>query len=153
MTRVGRAGAGMALSLRHGSQGGGRAYALVTMDARGVLTIQHNAPEIGQGTHNLFSVIAAQTLSIPQEQIRVRTPDTAVNLPFAGVSAQRTTMQMGNAVHNACNTAKAGAFVIGCPSEGRQARGVAIDPGAALLGRIEFFHRAKLFGCSAAASC
>ena len=97
-------GRGMALSLRHGSQGGGRAYALVTLDARGVLTIQHNAPEIGQGTHNLFSVVASQTLNLPQSQIRVRTPDTAVNLPFAGVSAQRTTMQMGNAVHNACKT-------------------------------------------------
>ena len=95
-------GRGMALSLRHGSQGGGRAYALATMDARGVVTIQHNAPEIGQGTHNLFSVVASQTLNIPQSQVRVRTPDTAVSLPFAGVSAQRTTMQMGNAVHNAC---------------------------------------------------
>ncbi|MGH7810993.1 MAG: xanthine dehydrogenase family protein molybdopterin-binding subunit, partial [Candidatus Binatia bacterium] len=84
-------GRGMALSLRHGSQGGGRAYALVTMDARGVVTVQHNAPEIGQGTHNLFNVVAAQTLNIPQSQVRVRTPDTAVSLPFAGVSAQRTT--------------------------------------------------------------
>jgi len=99
-------GRGMALSLRHGSQGGGRAYALATMDVRGVVTIQHNAPEIGQGTHNLFSVVASQTLSIPQSQVRVRTPDTAVNLPFAGVSAQRTTMQMGNAVHNACKKIK-----------------------------------------------
>jgi CO/xanthine dehydrogenase Mo-binding subunit len=96
----------MALSLRHGSQGGGRAYALATMDARGIVTIQHNAPEIGQGTHNLFSVIAARTLEIPQTQIRVRAPDTAVHLPFAGVSAQRTTMQMGNAVHDACEKLK-----------------------------------------------
>ena len=99
-------GRGMALSLRHGSQGGGRAYALATMDARGIVTIQHNAPEIGQGTHNLFSVVAAQTLGIPQSQIQVRTPDTAVNLPFAGVSAQRTTMQMGNAVQSACGKLK-----------------------------------------------
>jgi len=99
-------GRGMALSLRHGSQGGGRAYALISLDARGTVTIQHNAPEIGQGTHNLFSLVAAQTLSVPQHQVRVRTPDTAVNLPFAGVSAQRTTMQMGNAVHNACKQLK-----------------------------------------------
>ena len=94
-------GRGMALSLRHGSQGGGRAYAMATMDARGTVTIQHNAPEIGQGTHNLFSI-----LNIPQNQIRVRPPDTAVHLPFAGVSAQRTTMQMGNAVHDACEKLK-----------------------------------------------
>ena len=99
-------GRGMALSLRHGSQGGGRAYAMATMDARGTVTIQHNAPEIGQGTHNLFSIIAAQTLNIPQNQIRVRPTDTAVHLPFAGVSAQRTTMQMGNAVHDACEKLK-----------------------------------------------
>ena len=99
-------GRGMALSLRHGSQGGGRAYAMATMDARGTVTIQHNAPEIGQGTHNLFSIIAARTLDVPQKEIRVKSPDTAVHLPFAGVSAQRTTMQMGNAVHNACEKLK-----------------------------------------------
>src|SRR5262245_9304313 len=99
-------GRGMALSLRHGSQGGGRAYALATMDSRGMVTIQHNAPEVGQGTYNLFNVVAAQTLGVAQDQIRVRTPDTAVSLPFGGVSAQRTTMQMGNAVHNACRKLK-----------------------------------------------
>jgi CO/xanthine dehydrogenase Mo-binding subunit len=111
-------GRGMALSLRHGSQGGGRAYALVTMDARGVVTVQHNAPEIGQGTHNLFNVVAAQTLNIPQSQVQVRTPDTAVNLPFAGVSAQRTTMQMGNAVHNACQKIKDELIGLACQAKG-----------------------------------
>ena len=111
-------GRGMALSLRHGSQGGGRAYALVSMDARGIVTIQHNAPEIGQGTHNLFSVVAAQTLAIPQAQIQVRAPDTAVSLPFAGVSAQRTTMQMGNAVHNACQKLKQELFTVAAQAKG-----------------------------------
>ncbi|HSE84962.1 MAG TPA: molybdopterin cofactor-binding domain-containing protein, partial [Candidatus Binatia bacterium] len=111
-------GRGMALSLRHGSQGGGRAYAMATMDARGVVTIQHNAPEIGQGTHNLFSIVAAQTLDIPQNQIRVRSPDTAVHLPFAGVSAQRTTMQMGNAVHHACEKLKQELFSLAAQVKG-----------------------------------
>ena len=111
-------GRGMALSLRHGSQGGGRAYAMATMDARGTVTIQHNAPEIGQGTHNLFSIIAAQTLEIPQKQIRVRPPDTAVQLPFAGVSAQRTTMQMGNAVHDACEKLKQELFSLAAQVKG-----------------------------------
>jgi CO/xanthine dehydrogenase Mo-binding subunit len=114
-------GRGMALSLRHGSQGGGRAYAMATMDARGVVTIQHNAPEIGQGTHNLFSVVAAQTLNIPQQQISVRPPDTAVSLPFAGVSAQRTTMQMGNAVHYACNKLKQELFSLAAQVKGGKA--------------------------------
>jgi CO/xanthine dehydrogenase Mo-binding subunit len=111
----------MALSLRHGSQGGGRAYAMATMDARGTVTIQHNAPEIGQGTHNLFSVIAARTLDISQQQIRVKSPDTAVNLPFAGVSAQRTTMQMGNAVHHACEKLKQELFSLAAQVKGGKA--------------------------------
>jgi CO/xanthine dehydrogenase Mo-binding subunit len=111
-------GRGMALSLRHGSQGGGRAYALATMDVQGVVTIQHNAPETGQGTYNLFSVIAARTLDIPQGQVRVKTPDTAVNLPFAGVSAQRTTMQMGNAVHDACTKLKQELFSLAAQAKG-----------------------------------
>jgi CO/xanthine dehydrogenase Mo-binding subunit len=111
-------GRGMSLSLRHGSQGGGRAYALATMDARGGVTIQHNAPEIGQGTHNLFSVVAARTLDIPQSLIRVKSPDTAVHLPFAGVSAQRTTMQMGNAVHHACEKLKQELFSLAAQVKG-----------------------------------
>ncbi|HEY6367185.1 MAG TPA: xanthine dehydrogenase family protein molybdopterin-binding subunit [Candidatus Binatia bacterium] len=111
-------GRGMALSLRHGSQGGGRAYAMATMDARGGVTIQHNAPEIGQGTHNLFSVIAVRTLDIPQNLIRVKSPDTAVHLPFAGVSAQRTTMQMGNAVHHACEKLKQELFSLAAQVKG-----------------------------------
>lgn len=103
--RVAR-GRGMALSLRHGSQGGGRAYAMATVDAQGVVKIHHNTPEIGQGTHNLISVVAAKTLGIPQSEIRVAQPDTAMSLPFAGVSAQRTTMQMGKAVESACENLK-----------------------------------------------
>lgn len=99
-------GWGVALSLRHGSQDGARAYAMATIDTRGVVTIQHNAPEIGQGTHNLISIVASRTLGIPQSRIRVGQPDTAVDLPFVGVNAQRTTMQMGNAVQNACENLK-----------------------------------------------
>ena len=131
-------GRGMALSLRHGSQGGGRAYAMVTMDARGVVTIQHNAPEIGQGTHNLFSVIAAQTLSLPQEQVRVRTPDTAVSLPFAGVSAQRTTMQMGNAVHNACNDLKRDLLGVAAQAKGGKAEEWQLIQGRLCWGETSF---------------
>jgi len=131
-------GRGMALSLRHGSQGGGRAYAMVTMDARGVVTVQHNAPEIGQGTHNLFSVVAAQTLNIPQSQIRVRTPDTAVSLPFAGVSAQRTTMQMGNAVHNASKTLKDDLLSLAAEVKGGKAEEWQIADGRLCWGETSF---------------
>jgi CO/xanthine dehydrogenase Mo-binding subunit len=131
-------GRGMALSLRHGSQGGGRAYALVSLDTRGTVTIQHNAPEIGQGTHNLFSVVAAQTLGIPQQQIRVRAPDTAVSLPFAGVSAQRTTMQMGNAVHNACNKLKQELLSLAVQAKGGKAEEWQLIEGRLCWGETSF---------------
>jgi CO/xanthine dehydrogenase Mo-binding subunit len=131
-------GHGMALSLRHGSQGGGRAYAMVTMDGRGRLTIQHNAPEIGQGTHNLFSVVASRTLNIPQGQIGVGAPDTAVQLPFAGVSAQRTTMQMGNAVHNACNKLKQELFTLAAQVKGGKPEEWQIVEGRLCWGETSF---------------
>lgn len=131
-------GRGMALSLRHGSQGGGRAYALATMDGRGVVTIEHNAPEIGQGTHNLFSVVAAKTLDIAQSQIRVHTPDTAVSLPFAGVSAQRTTMQMGNAVHNACTKLKQELFSMAAQAKGGKAEEWQLIQGRLCWGETSF---------------
>src|SRR5215467_4144878 len=134
-------GRGMALSLRHGSQGGGRAYAMATMDARGMVTIQHNAPEIGQGTYNLFSIVAAQTLDIPQDQIRVRPPDTAVHLPFAGVSAQRTTMQMGNAVHDACEKLKQELFSLAA-----QARGGKPEEWRLIQGRLCWFETSFSIG-------
>jgi CO/xanthine dehydrogenase Mo-binding subunit len=131
-------GRGMALSLRHGSQGGGRAYALVTMNARGEVTIQHTVPEIGQGTHNLISVVAARTLGLPQSQISVRPVDTAVNLPFAGVSAQRTTMQMGNAVHHACEKLKQELFALAAQVKGGKSEDWRLIEGRLCFGEISF---------------
>ncbi len=111
-------GRSLVLSLRHGSQGGGRAYAMVNLDSRGILKVKHNAPEIGQGTHNLISVVASRVLEIPQSQIQVGQPDTNINLPFAGVSAQRTTVQMGKAVENACEKLKQELVALACQTKG-----------------------------------
>jgi CO/xanthine dehydrogenase Mo-binding subunit len=95
-------GRGLALSLRHGAQGGGRAYAMVQMDPHGVVTVHHNAPDLGTGVYTVLAVVAAEALGIPREQVRVPHPDTANGLTFGGTSAQRTTVQMGNAVERAC---------------------------------------------------
>ena len=111
-------GRALVLSLRHGSQGGGRAYAMVSLDSHGIVKVRHNAPEIGQGTHNLISVVASRVLEIPQSQIRIGQPDTNINLPFAGVSAQRTTVQMGNAVENACEKLKQELVALACQTKG-----------------------------------
>lgn len=96
----------MALSLRHGSFGGGQTDAMAIVDARGIITIRHNAPDLGQGIFNLISVITARSLDIPQEQVSVAEPDTSLRLAFTGVNSQRTTIQLGTAVYNACENLK-----------------------------------------------
>jgi CO/xanthine dehydrogenase Mo-binding subunit len=99
-------GKGMALSLRHGSFGGGQTDALAHVDTKGIVTLRHNAPDLGQGIYNLISVITARTLGISQDQVSVAMPDTALRLAFMGVNSQRTTIQLGTAVYNACENLK-----------------------------------------------
>ena len=112
-------GRALVLSLRHGSQGGfARTYAVVSLDSRGILRVRHNAPEVGQGTHTVISVVASRVLEIPQSQIQVDQPDTNINLPFDGVSAQRTTVQMGKAVENACEKLKQELVMLACQAKG-----------------------------------
>ena len=96
----------MALSLRHGSFGGGQTDAMAVVDTNGTITIRHNAPDLGQGIFNLISVITARSLDIPQEQVSVAMPDTSLRLAFMGVNSQRTTIQLGTAVYNACENLK-----------------------------------------------
>ncbi|MBI4528248.1 MAG: xanthine dehydrogenase family protein molybdopterin-binding subunit [Deltaproteobacteria bacterium] len=111
-------GKGMALSLRHGSQGGTKTSAMASVDASGVVRIEHNAPDLGQGVHNLISIIASKSLEIPQSRIVVGQPDTAVDLPFIGVHSQRTTMQMGNAVKITCENLKRELILTACRTMG-----------------------------------
>jgi hypothetical protein len=101
-----RRGKGMALSLRHGSFGGGQTDALAVVDTSGTITMRHNAPDLGQGIFNLISVITARSLDIPQEQVSVALPDTSLRLAFMGVNSQRTTIQLGTAVYDACQNLK-----------------------------------------------
>jgi CO/xanthine dehydrogenase Mo-binding subunit len=98
-------GRGLAVSLRRGANIGD-ATAMAAIDRAGVVTISHNAPDVGEGSHTVISVVAARSLGVPQSQVRVGMPDTANQLFFAGTSSQRTTVQMGNAVRNACEHLK-----------------------------------------------
>jgi CO/xanthine dehydrogenase Mo-binding subunit len=95
-------GRGVALSLRHGSKGDAESEAAAELRTDGTVAISHNAADLGQGIYNMIGIVAARTLNIPQSQIHVEQPDTSNMLAFAGASAQRTTVEMGNAVHAAC---------------------------------------------------
>jgi CO/xanthine dehydrogenase Mo-binding subunit len=102
--RVSR-GRGLAISMRRGS-GMGQATALASVDEDGMVSISHNAPEVGAGEFTMISVVASRTMEIPQSRIRVGAPDTSNELEFPGTSSQRTTVQMGSAVRNACDELK-----------------------------------------------
>ena len=58
----------------------------------GIVTMRHNAPDLGQGIFNLISVITARSLDIPHGS-SVAMPDTSLRLAFMGVNSQRTTIQ------------------------------------------------------------
>jgi len=94
-------GWGVSVSMRRGSHVG-TAEALATLGSDGRVTISHNAPDVGEGAYTMISVVAAKTLKLPQTQIQVGVPDTTNELKFSGTSSQRTTLQMGGAVHAAC---------------------------------------------------
>lgn len=122
-------GRGVALSLRHTSKGEEDSQAMATMAADGTVTIAHNAADLGQGVFTMISLVASRTLGLLQSHIRVEKPDTGNLLPFPGVTAQRTTVQMGNAVQAACEHLKqqvidlAGEVVGGSPASWRLAEG------------------------------
>ena len=79
---------------------------MAVVDTSGTITMRHNAPDLGQGIFNLISVITARSLDIPQEQVSVALPDTSLRLAFMGVNSQRTTIQLGTAVYDACQNLK-----------------------------------------------
>lgn len=99
-------GRGIALSLRHGAQGGGRTYAMVTLDGKGRAHVSHAAPDLGEGVSNMLQLVAARSLEIHPDQVIVERPETRHGLNFEGTAAQRTTVHMGNAVRGACESLK-----------------------------------------------
>ena len=127
-------------SLRHGSFGGGQTDAMAVLDASGTITMRHNAPDLGQGIFNLISVLPARALDIPQEQVTVALPDTALRLAFMGVNSQRTTIQLGTAVYNACEF-EAGNDPDSCAAERRESGRVDRGAGARLPSRAQLFVR------------
>lgn len=109
-----RKGIGLA-TFMHGAgfTGTGEKYLASIADIRadmdGNVEVLSSSTEIGQGTNTVFSQIAAETLGIPFESVRVHQPDTLV-VPNSGPTvASRTTMIVGKLVHTA--SAKLGAML------------------------------------------
>ncbi|MDJ0928596.1 MAG: xanthine dehydrogenase family protein molybdopterin-binding subunit [Gammaproteobacteria bacterium] len=80
--------------------------AMVKIAADGVVTLYTGIPDMGQGSHTVMCMIAAEVLGTEPEKIRVVQGDSDIT-PFDwGAFAQRGTFTTGNAVKAACEDAR-----------------------------------------------
>jgi 4-hydroxybenzoyl-CoA reductase subunit alpha len=81
--------------------------AMVKIDADGIMTLFTGIPDMGQGSHTVMAMIAAEVLGVEPEDVRVVSGDSDV-VPFDwGAFSQRGTFMTGNAVKNAAQDARA----------------------------------------------
>jgi len=67
--------------------------------------VHHAGADVGQGAHTVMAQIAAETLGIPIERVRMVVSDTAVTDNSGSASASRMTFMAGNAIKCACEAA------------------------------------------------
>jgi len=127
-------GRGVAISLRNWARGTEESQAQASLADDGKISIAHTASDLGQGIYNMISVVAATTLGLDQSQVRVEKPDTSTMLRFPGASAQRTTVEMGNAVFAACTNLKRQIVDLAAETHGGKPDEWRMEAGALWLG-------------------
>lgn len=80
--------------------------AVVHVHEDGKVSLFTGLPDMGQGSHTAMAMIAAETLGIKAEDIRVIAGDTDITPYDVGAIAQRGTFTTGNAVKRACLDAR-----------------------------------------------
>ena len=129
-----RVGRGMAVSLRHLGRSRVEATALVTLEPGGKVRVSHNATDYGQGIYTMIGVVTQETLGIDLEDVIVEKPDTSNKLAFDGVNAQRTTVEMGNAVHSGCRNLADAVAEVAAKAKGGSAGDWTVTGGEAVRG-------------------
>jgi CO/xanthine dehydrogenase Mo-binding subunit len=67
--------------------------------------VHHAGADVGQGAHTVMLQMAAETLHLPAEAIRLIVSDTAQTDDSGSASASRLTFMAGNAIRGACEAA------------------------------------------------
>ena len=80
--------------------------AVVNIEEDGKVSLFTGLPDMGQGSHTAMAMIAAETLGVKLEDVRVIAGDTDATPYDVGAIAQRGTFTTGNAVKKACLDAK-----------------------------------------------
>lgn len=98
-------GRGIACSVK-GTMTPSASTAIVKMDEDGSVSVLTSTVEMGQGSSTALAQIAAESLAVPIERVRVVHPDTAVTPYDRATSSSRSTFMMGNAVLDAAREVK-----------------------------------------------
>jgi CO/xanthine dehydrogenase Mo-binding subunit len=64
--------------------------------------VHHAGADVGQGAHTIMIQMAAETLGVPIEKIRLIVSDTAYTQDSGSASASRMTFMAGNSIKGAC---------------------------------------------------
>ena len=127
-------GTGFALGVMNTASGFLPSSAIVRLHADGSATVLASSVEMGQGVATTLAMIAAETLGIAPDAVRIVSPDTAATPFDQRTAASRSTIHMGTAVLRAAEDAAARAVaaasrVLGVPQEGLCLRGGRIEGG------------------------
>ncbi len=80
--------------------------AVITINQDGTVELHIGATEIGQGSNTTMAIIAAETLGVKVEDIKVHSGDTDHCPADLGAWGSRQTLMTGNATKRACEDAK-----------------------------------------------
>ncbi len=106
-----RIGVGFAASYKNVGLGSGMedgGGARLTLQPDGTILLREGAMDMGQGSDTVMAQIAAQTLGVPFDRIRVHVGDTAHDPSGWMTTASRQTFVTGNAVYRAAMGLRAG---------------------------------------------
>ncbi|HEY9077148.1 MAG TPA: xanthine dehydrogenase family protein molybdopterin-binding subunit [Anaerolineaceae bacterium] len=106
-----RRGIGIACGFKNvGFSYGAPEHSWATVELKGESEIEevivyHAGADCGQGAHTVFVQVAAETLGLPIDRIRLVVSDTAVTQNSGSASASRMTFMAGNAIKGAAQQA------------------------------------------------
>jgi CO/xanthine dehydrogenase Mo-binding subunit/aerobic-type carbon monoxide dehydrogenase small subunit (CoxS/CutS family) len=131
-------GVGYALGVMNTASGLLPSSAIVRLHADGSVTVLASSVEMGQGTQTALAMVAAETLGLPVDRVRVVSPDTATTPFDQRTAASRSVIHMGTAVERAARDAAgravaAAAPILGCPPEALWLADGAIQGGPSAL--------------------
>ncbi len=150
-----RKGIGVACYFHGSSLGGeGADYATTTLkiEEDGSITLTSGLTDYGQGSRTVFKVIAAESLGVNQERIRILRPDTQTAVESGPTVASRSTMLGGNATRVAAGRLNqllvwSAANALHCqPEQIQRQKELFISPSEDTLSFDEVVHHAREMG-------